>query len=452
VRLPGFAKPLPPGLVVAAVFALMVLGLAIVPVFYHFDGPISDWPFRFGWAIESIVRSGSLLACSPPPVQDNYCTFASRMPLMPYFLAGASMLVGDSLLRVAVAKTVLLDLLLLFYLSRFLALIGADLGVAAVLVAVFAGPQFMLHSFSPYYEEGFLIPLLGVLFIIQLAYAQGRQDELPGWARLPAYIGVSAALYLLKSTMILVLAWNILFVLGFVRMSASKKMTAVAALCLAPLLWGAVVDHVTGRFMVGTSIDGLNLLRGNNPAALELYPRYTVDHTIGDGQVEIDGREVPQFDPATIDPRFVSNPWRSEWEIDGAYRDVALQWAATHIGDVLRLTMRRLEVFFIDIRNSPVVPGYAKPPFAVLALGMTWMVAMRLVMWGAILGAFDALRRGSDGMRAAICFLGLLAAYAVPFIVAYTMERHVVPILLPAALLVVTLWRGSRRSRPTAST
>ena len=136
----SLAKPLRPGAIVAVVAVLMLLALLIVPSFYRLEGTLSDFPFRFGWAIEAVVRTGSLMACSPPPIHDNYCTFASRMPLLPYFLAGAEKLVGDSLLRIALAKTVLFDLLLLFYIARFIALIGADRGVAAILIAVFAGP------------------------------------------------------------------------------------------------------------------------------------------------------------------------------------------------------------------------------------------------------------------------------------------------------------------------
>jgi hypothetical protein len=447
------AEPVPRGAIVLAVAALMVAALLIVPLFYRFEGTLSDFPFRFGWAIEGVARTGSLMACSPPPIHDNYCTFASRMPLLPYFLAGAAKLAGDSLLRIALAKTVLFDLLLLCYLAQFVRFIGADRGVAAILIAVFAGPQLMLHSVSPYYEEGFIIPLLGILFIIQLSYTLGRQTELPSWARLPAYLAVSAALYLLKSTLLLVLAWNVVFLLVFVRLGAARKMIAVAALCAAPLAWGAVVDHVTGRFTLGTSIDGLNLLRGNNPAALELYPRYTVDRTVGDGVVEIGGAEIAQFDPATMDSRFASNPWHSEWEIDAAYRGVALHWMSGHIGDVLRLTARRLWIFFVEIRNTPVVPGAPKPAGAILALGMSWMLAMRLVMWGALVAALEGLRREGPQRCAAIAFLGLFAAYAAPFILAYTMERHVVPILLPCGLYLVARWRlaSTVLSRPAAS-
>ena len=449
----SLTKPLPPGVIVAAVAALMLAALLIVPTFYNFEGTLKDFPFRFGWAIEAVAHTGSLLACSPPPIHDNYCTFASRMPLLPYFLAGAAKLVGDNLLRIALAKTLLLDLLLLFYLARFIALIGADRGVAAILIAVFAGPQLVLHSVSPYYEEGFIIPLLGILFIIQLAYALGREAELPRWGRLPAYIAVSAALYLLKSTLLLVLAWNLLFLLAFVRLGAARKTIAVVLLSAAPLLWGAVVDHVTGRFTLGTSIDGLNLLRGNNPAALALYPRYTVDRTVGDGVVEIGGAKVAQFDPATIDPRFAANQWHSEWEINDGYRDVALEWMSSHIGDVLRLTARRLWVFFAEIRNTPIVPGAPKPAGTILAIGMGWMAAMRLVMWGAIVAALEGLRHEGPQRHAAIAFFGLFAAYAAPFILAYTMERHVVPILLPCALYLVACWRPAWTvlSHPAAS-
>ena len=206
------------------------------------------------------------------------------MPFIPYALAAASKLVGDNLLRIAFLKTVLLDLLLLFYLKRFLALLGADIFVTLVLAGVFAGPQFMLHSFAPMYEEGFLIRLLGVSAIIQLVFALGRQDVLPRWAGLPAYIAVTAAIYLLKSSMIFLVAWNIAFLIAFMPLWKRARIASVVLLCLPPLLWGAAVAHETGRFTLGTSIDGLNLLKGNNPATLDFYPPYTLDILLGEGK------------------------------------------------------------------------------------------------------------------------------------------------------------------------
>jgi hypothetical protein len=435
------SQRMPIGVPLAIVATLCLLAMAIVPAFYDFGGRIVDMSYEFAWSTEAVATTGSLLACPHAPVTQGFCTFATRMPFIPYALAAASKLVGDNLLRIAFLKTVLLDLLLLFYLKRFLALLGADIFVTLVLAGVFAGPQFMLHSFAPMYEEGFLIQLLGVSAIIQLVFALGRQDVLPRWAGLPAYIAVTAAIYLLKSSMIFLVAWNIAFLIAFMPLWKRARIASVVLLCLPPLLWGAAVAHETGRFTLGTSIDGLNLLKGNNPATLDFYPPYTLDILLGEGRVDLGGNTVAQFNPATVDARFVAGAWIDEWQLDDAYQAIALSWMAHHSGEELQLAVRKLAVFFFDVRNTPIGATNSKPPGAALTIGIAWMVVMRIVLWAAIAGAVAALWRGTFLKPVAICFLAFLVCYAAPCIIGYAFERHVVSVLLPAALFLIARWR-----------
>jgi hypothetical protein len=109
---------------------------------------------------------------------DLQCAVAERMPLIPYLYAGAMKLVGDNALSVAILKTAVLDLLLLYFLARWLTIVGADRFTLMLIAMVFVGPQYMLHSFSPHYEEGFLIQLLAILLIMQLIYVWERENEL----------------------------------------------------------------------------------------------------------------------------------------------------------------------------------------------------------------------------------------------------------------------------------
>ena len=431
------AVPVAPAFVIAIVAALCVLKLAIVPEIYDYEGTVRELPFGFGPRTEAVAQTGSLTICTQP----GACTFASRMPLMPYVFAVVTKLVGDDLLRIALLKTAMLDFLMLYFLTRFLAIVGADFFTLGLLSAVFAGPQFMLHSFSPYYEEGFLIVLLAVLFIVQLIYALRREDGLATWMRLPTYVAASAAMYLLKSSMIIITAWNIAALCLFTRVQPRARITAAVLMCLPPLLWGMVVHHVTGRFAIGTSIDGLNLLQGNNPTALELYPRYTLDITFGDGPLELDGRRIERRKLSDVEAPIVGSAAADEWQLDDAHRTAAIAWAIGHVGDELRLVARKLGAFFFDIRNNPRVPGDEKPPALQLVAGMAWMAAMRIILWSAIVAAGLAIWRGRLLRMPSVCFLALLASYALPYIVGFAFERHVVPILLPAALFLVTRWR-----------
>src|SRR5262249_38137172 len=116
-------------------------------------------------------------------------------------------------------------------------------------------------------------------------------------------------------------------------------------------------------------------------------------------------------------------------------------WALGHVGEELRLVARRFDVLFFEIRNSPVVPGHDKPPTLALMAGMAWMAAMRGMMWSAIVVAALAVCRGANIRLVGLCCRRFGAAYVVPCLVAYAYERHVVPIILPAALFLASAWR-----------
>jgi len=437
------ASSVSPRLVIATVLALSFLKLLIVPAFYDFEVPIREIGFGFGPTTQAVATTGSMIACPPLFWHSSslQCAFAERMPLIPYIFAGAMKVVGDSALRLAILKTVVLDLLLLYFLSRWLAIVGADRLTFIIVAMVFVGPQYMLHSFSPHYEEGFLIQLLAILLIMQLVYVWGRENEFVRWARLPAYVAVNAAIYLVKSSMILVLIWSFVFLVGLMRLRAGVKLAAALAMCVPLLLWGSYSKYMTGHFAIGTSIDGWNLFLGNNPATLDFYPRYTVDLVPGDGPIELGDRTVDRISFADLDRQLGWQASGDEWQINNAYRNAAIAWALGHVDEELRLVARRLVVLFFEIRNSPVVPGHDKPPILALMAGMAWMAAMRVIMWSAIVVAALACWRGTSMRRASLCFLAFLIAYIAPCVVAYAYERHVVPIILPTALFLASAWR-----------
>jgi enoyl-CoA hydratase/carnithine racemase len=120
---------------------------------------------------------------------------------------------------------------------------------------------------------------------------------------------------------------------------------------------------------------------------------------------------------------------------------MAIAWAIRHPIEELRLLMQKIEVFFFAIRNSPMLPWHDKPPMVALMAGMAWMASMRIMLWCAIAAAALAIWRPMPQRGVGICCLGFLAAYAAPYLVGYGFERHVVPVLLPSALFLGSLWR-----------
>jgi len=443
-RLFGLAKvlcvPVAPRVVVVVAGFLCLLQFLIVPAFYDFNVPIRDLEFGFAEPTKAVIKAGTLWVCNSAIPGEKGCSFARRMPGIPYLYAGAEKIVGDSVLRIAVLKTAILDLLLLYFLFQFLSIFGADRCTLLIVAAVFAGPQFMQLAFSPPDEEGFLIQLLPVILIIQLVYAHRRENELSAWSGLSAYVAVNAAIYFIKSSMILIVVWNAVFV-WLIEGRARVRAAATLAVFLPPLIWGAVVMYETGHFAVGSSIDGFNLLGGNNPVALDFYPHGTNDLEFGDGPVELDGKMVNRLRLSDLDPRLARGDRMNEWEYDAILRDSAIRWVIGHAGEELTLVARKLEVFFLDVRHWPNLPGYRTQPPVVFAAGIMWMVAMRIVLWGAIGAALAAVWMGGTRRVGGSTFLAFLACYSAPYIIGYAFERHVVPILLPAALFLVLAWR-----------
>jgi hypothetical protein len=80
-----------------------------------------------------------------------------------------------------------------------------------------------------------------------------------------------ASIYLPKSSMIAV---GIVMVIALSVVSRNLRLTLFVAipLLLAMLCWGARTAADGGRISFGTSLDGYNLHKGNNPTFLENYP------------------------------------------------------------------------------------------------------------------------------------------------------------------------------------
>src|SRR5262249_39105674 len=110
------AEPISPRWLIALIFGLTLLKYLIVPAFYDYDLPVREISFGFGSAAQAVAATGSPKVCPPFFLEPANlpCAFAERMPLIPYTFAAAMKLVGDSALRVAILKTLILDLLLLY--------------------------------------------------------------------------------------------------------------------------------------------------------------------------------------------------------------------------------------------------------------------------------------------------------------------------------------------------
>jgi len=147
-------------------------------------------------------------------------------------------------------------------------LIGAVL-VVVLLLAPFAMTAFLADVTNILVDEGYSYSFLAVAVAL-LFFA---------W-QLPAGNGLSRALlfglavdglYFAKSGMLAVVV-VLLVAFLLVERRLAPRWLVLAIVAAGPVGWALHQHHASGRYSLGTSLDGINLHKGNNAGFLEHYP------------------------------------------------------------------------------------------------------------------------------------------------------------------------------------
>jgi hypothetical protein len=153
-----------------------------------------------------------------------------------------------------------------------------------------------------------------------------------------------ASIYLSKSSMI-VLALVMVAALGVVSRNVLSRnlrlpVFAAVSLLLAMLCWGVWTAADGGRISLGTSLDGYNLHKGNNPTFLEHYP--------------------PPFN-MNIDPFYadigVGHHYKSESDFNAGQEKEAVQYMKTHPRATVVAMGRKIGVLLFSLKKvGPELP------------------------------------------------------------------------------------------------
>ena len=169
---------------------------------------------------------------------------------------------------------------------------------------------------------------------------------------------------------------------------------------------------------MGTSLDGINLHKGNNAGFLEHYPS---PH----------GDSMDWYD-------FELNRglhFGDEWSFNDYHERAALDYLRSHPRETLEGDVRKVNVLFFAIEKVGSTASHGARKLVEDA----GMVVFRLMLWAAILLAiylvFRARGIGRRPLRmAAGVFLAVVAACSLPFLVGFAYTRHVSVLIYPAAL------------------
>jgi len=362
-------------------------------------------------------------------------------------LAGLATVVGPGAASVAFAKCVLLAVLT----CGFLGVLTRDARVSPLglllLYGLYLGPQTLKHGGSIDYEEGVLLDL-SVCLAVAACYLFN-----PALTRSPrrrAAMGIAAvlvatAMYFTKTAALLTL--GVVLVLALTRpwLGRTAKVALAGIVALAFILWGRHAWQSSGALHLASSWDGENLFRGSDSGTLALYPEISLDRAFDSTSAVLDdGTVVPLGNYSR------ERCYKDEWSWNDSYTSRALAWMGAHPLAAARFVAKKVWVALLEVRHTPKYVsatdkrlGYSD---RVRNAMVAWMVFARLVFFA--LAARALLPRPSRTRAGGRWALVLVAAAFTPYLLAFSYQRQVVPILIMAGVLLSVLFLSEPRRVP----
>ena len=399
-------------LVAIAVSLLISLAVAVAFDRGHRNESLFKLANWVGPTAESLLHGNGMAVAIGQPPQD-VVFHAARMPVASAVVAVGVKLLGDSFLRVGVFKAVLL--LVPVWLAMVLVWRSSRREmrwlVSLLLVAPFFVLPFLADVVNMQVEEGYSYSCLA-LAVGMLLFRERWANRGIGWGIL--FAALLDALYLAKSSMALVV---VVLVMGYlmVERRAAMRVAVVLLVVAAPVSWAVWQHHASGRYSVGTSLDGFNLHKGNFEQFLEVYPPQG-GRTLDDSDNLLQGNCV----------------MTDEWQQSDCQKAAGVAFIEEHPRATVRADLRKFEVFFFSVTKS----GSAETKGMMSIAETGGLVVFRLLFWGSLLIAGGAIVTGrSVGRKVGLIYWGVVLACAAPYVVGFAYTRHASVLVYPAVLL-----------------
>jgi len=252
-------------------------------------------------------------------------------------------------------------------------------------------------------EEGFLFALVAALFSLILTMEGINSAFAVGL--------LLAAIYLTKSSMLLLcVAAAIWLSIKYWSRSPWLALLPIACLAVASLGWGIYTKNMSGVFAIGangSSWNGWNFYKGNNPYVCSLYPRTNLDTLDGEDYAH---RLLP----------FV--PVHNEWELNDAQLALGKKYVRENPEATLKMVLKKLFIVCCDLGESPeATPGRVRR--SVIMSNVINHLLLNSVF--VMILANVARRKASE---AEILAALLAFTYVLPYFGGFLYMRHMVPI------------------------
>ena len=408
---------------------LFVPLLLSLTAFWILDGPSADRSLfqlanLVGPSADNLLHGHGLMVCTDAmgTVGNPICFHAGRMPLPSVVVALGVMIFGNHYLAVGLFKMLLLliPLEIAFWVVwRRLPRSRLRRGTIVLLLLVpFGMTPLLADVVNMQVEEGYsysFLALAAAILFFGMDVKGGDPDRNSGIGRAALFAVAVAAIYLAKSSMMLAAAaLTIAFVVRERRYGPRALVLLLVA--AAPVGWALHQHHASGRYSLGTSIDGINLRKGNNNAFLDRYPPPP-------------GDSLDRFDPTFNKGLHFSD----EWSFNDFHEKAAIAYLRTHPQRTVVGGMRKFDVLFVSIRKI----GSSGSPGVMLAVETAGLVLFRVLLWTAIGCAVLGLwqRRRFGWATAGRIFLLLLAVCSAPYLIGFGYTRHASILIYPAVLM-----------------
>lgn len=387
--------------------ALAMTGISLVPALSANVSvfAISNW---VGPTTRSLIESGTLE--SAPGL------LGARMPLATLFVSLAYELVGDRIRWVIVLKALLTVALLCLLMRRVLRSLpsGGALawGCFAVLLAPLLSTATQANVVNVQVEEAYgFLPLAWCCAMLFFpAHEAGEKPDHEGWL-----FGLGLCLLFLAKSAYLPVSLVLLLCFAWHTRERMAWLVAAGMLGLTMLCWANYQWNTSGRFTLGTSVDGFNFYKGNNEKFLERYPPPP-------------GTNLDSFDTE------LQGDWsaRNEWEANDHFRGEAVRYMARHPLNTLKAAAIKFHCAMLSLtKYGSTASGGLRG--LVEGIGL---LLFRLLFIAAVAASLSDLwhRRATRGMSA--CFLAISAAVVLPYLLGFAYTRHTSVLMLPCALFV----------------
>ncbi len=397
---------------------------------------------KIGPSAQSLVEGHGLAVCygagpKSGAANDSACVHAQRLPLAALTVAGLYLLFSPHTLPAALLKTLvfLLPALLAFTLAWRSVSTPARPATLGLFLLAFLLPPMLDTAVNLNFEEAYFYSWLA-LAVALLFFQDAWRAHPVRWA-FTLWLSLTLTC-LTKSSMLPATGFLALMATILVARTWRRPVLAaalsLACLCV-PLAWGVYQHQTSGRFTVGTSLDGVNLYKGNNPGVLALYPAFR--------GASLDETEASLFMgnvPLAIDPG-KSNDW--------AENDFALAQARSYIrshpAETLQLDLRKASVFFLGVQRNLGEDPYPRLIELAFDLGL---LLFRLLLLTALGFAIRNLFKPPAQRFPAIVFLGCVVCTAIPYVVGFALTRHSLVLILPTAAYLASLFAAPRDLYP----